>query len=206
MPDDDEKSKSSGFLKSALGSSAIITGWVFVLGWTYLHTYYQYFGININALGFPVYHYFVFFFAQFVSFQWKGLLLGGMMLGVFVVSWLGNSVNRWYWAIVVGVLLLAFFWGGFHIAERDATYAALQDMGPNTSRPIVTLEFKEPPHFQYGAVEDELGSSNLRLLLENEDRIFLFEPLKTYAGPLYIDVLALDRKDLIVSKRTVRIQ
>lgn len=196
----------SGFLASALSSGAIITAWVFVLGWTYLHAYYQFFGINVNALVFPVYHYLVFFFAQFVSFHWQGWLLGAMMLVVFMVIWIGNMVRRVYWAILIGVLLLGLFWGGFHVAERDATYAALQDMGPASSYPVVTLEFKTRPQFQYGAVQDELASSDLRLLLENEDRIFVFQPLKTYDAPIYLDVLALDRKDLIVSKRTVRIR
>ncbi len=204
--DSDEEVKRPGFLASVLGSGAIITAWVFVLGWTYLHAYYQFFGINVNALGFPVYHYLVFLFAQFVSFHLQGWLLGSMMLGVFLLTWVGNTVERLHWAVLIGFLLMCFFWGGFRLAERDATYAALQDMGPNTSRPLITLEFKDKHQFQYGAVEEEVESSNLRLLLENEDRIFVFEPLKTYNGPMYVDVLALDRKELVVSKRTVRIR
>src|ERR1017187_10443675 len=63
-------------LKNTLGAGTIITAWIFVLGWTYLHTYYAYFGVNISSLSFPIYYYPVFVFTQFVSFHARGLFLG----------------------------------------------------------------------------------------------------------------------------------
>src|SRR5580704_1880691 len=109
----------SSFLKSVFGAAGIVTAWIFLLGWVYLHTYYEYFGLNVNALDFPSYHYLIFCFAQFVSFRWRGLIVGVLLLAVFMLTWWGTTIQKKFPAIVIGFAYLFVFWIGFHVAVAD---------------------------------------------------------------------------------------
>jgi hypothetical protein len=208
MPNDtaDTGDSTPAFLKSIFGAGGLLTAWVFVLGWAYLYTYYEYFGLNLNSLGFPVYHYLLFCFAQFVSFRWRGLLVGLMVLVVFLLTWEGMAVRRKIWATLVAAAYLALFWIGFHFAVTDGAGRAVEDMGQKSYLPLISLEFKSPgQQFKYGAIEQTLASDELRLLLENGDRLFVFVPVNTEMPIARVSLVEVDRRDVFVSMRTVRI-
>jgi hypothetical protein len=201
-----EEESTDSFLHSTLGAGTIITAWIFVLGWTYLHVYYTYFGININSLDFPVYHYLTFFFTQFVSFELGGLFLGALILAVFALAWFGNIVRRRINGVVVGLGFLALFWLGFHVSEANAARAAKEDMAKASTLPQIAIELKEQHTFVDGDVEAILGSSDLRLLLEDKDHLFVFVPVDLKRHPLYVNTVSIDKSEVISTLRTVRVK
>lgn len=203
-----EKAKdgADSFLHSTLGAGTIIVAWIFVLGWTYLHVYYTYFGININSIDFPTYHYLTFLFAQFVSFQWRGLFLGALILGVFCLAWFGNIVRNKITGLLVGLGFLALFWVGFHVAEANAAQAAKEDMGKSSTLPQIAVEFKQPKTFVDGDLEDALNSADLRLLLEDKDHLLVFVPVDVQHSPVYVNTVSIEKSEVAATLRTVRVK
>lgn len=195
---------SVGFLNGVLSAFVLVIAWIFVMGWTYLHTYYACFGVNVNSLDFPVYHYLTFCYAQFVSFHWGGLLVALMLLALFFVTWAGTSVKRKTLALVIATAYLLLFWGGFHIAIRNGKTAALEDMGLSSPLPQVVLEIKSTEKPSDSSVEEALGSANLRLLLETGDRLFVFEPVYTKSNVLRVHVLEISRGETPFFMRIAR--
>ena len=200
------KDSADSFLHSTLGAGTIITAWIFVLGWTYLHVYYTYFGININSLDFPIYHYLTFFFAQFVSFQLRGLFLGALIVAVFCLAWFGNMVRNRIAGLLVGLGFLTLFWLGFHVAEANASQAAKEDMGKNSALPQIAVEFKQPKTFVDGDLDAIMNSSDLRLLLENKDQLFVFVPVDIQNTPVYVNAVSIEKSEVAETLRKVRIK
>jgi hypothetical protein len=206
MPNDEpENGKATGFLKSVVSAFALVTAWVFVVGWTYLHTYYQYFGLNIDSLDFPVYHFFLFCYAQFVNFTWTSLGIAFLLVAFFLITWAGTQTVVKSWAVLISCAYLFMFWAGFRLAVWNGKDAAFHHMGLSSPLPEVMLELNKPP--QYAAAEEALTSSKLRLLLETKDQLFVFLPVDTSGGsPLRVSVLAIGRQAASVSIRLVRVR
>ena len=183
MPDDEANSeKPTGFLKSVVSAFALVTAWVFVVGWAYLHTYYAYFGVNVDSLDFPVYHYFVFCYTQFVAFSWSGVGIAVLLLAFFLTTWAGTQTVRKAWAVLICCAYIVMFWAGFELAVSNGKMAAMHDMGLRSPLPEVMLELGALQKVQYAATEAAVNSDRLRLLLETKDQLFVFVPVDT-AGP-----------------------
>lgn len=201
-----KKDVTDSFLHSTLGAGTIITAWIFALGWTYLHVYYTYFGININSLDFPIYHYLTFFFAQFVSFQLRGLFLGMLITAVFCLAWFGNMVRNRIAGLLVGLGFLTLFWLGFHVAEANASQAAKEDMGKSSTLPQIAVEFKQPKTFVDGDLDAIMNASDLRLLLEDNDQLFVFVPVDIHHTPVYVNMVSIEKSEVAATLRKVRIK
>jgi hypothetical protein len=209
MADSEDGQSGGSFLKSVVGALALVTAWLFALGWTYLHNYYRYFGININSLDFPVYHYLIFSFTQFVSFRLPGLFLALMITVILALIWVGMKTRRIIWAFLITVCYLLIFWGGFLVAARDARRAAFHDMGPSSALPQFVFELKDGKRLQEHTIQAALDSPDLRLLLQSGDRVFVFEPLQKdpdQTQSAYVNVLQIDIHDLNPSVRVVRVK
>jgi hypothetical protein len=200
------KRAEGSFLHSTIGASVILSAWVFVLGWTYLHVYYAYFGININSLDFPVYHYMTFFFAQFVSFGWRGVYLGTLILAAFFLAWAGEGARSWIAGLFVGLGFLLLFWLGFHVAESNATEAARQDMSMASTLPQVEIEFKQQSALVNGDVQTLLNSPNLRLVLEDDTHLFVFVPVDLTKASALVNTVSVERSQVSCTLRTVRVK
>jgi hypothetical protein len=199
-------SPSAEFLKSVFGAGGLLTAWIFVMGWSYLYTYYEYFGLNINSLEVPIYQYFLFCFTQFVSFRWNALIVAPMMLAVFLLTWVGTSVRRKRWGVAVAVAYLVLFWLGFRFSVTDGVKRAVEDMSDSSYLPLIALEFRTPDQsFKYGVIEQSLASNRLRLLIENKDRLFVFVPVDTKDPIARVTLFEIDRKDVLVTTRSVNI-
>jgi hypothetical protein len=196
--------QTAGFLKSVISAFALVTAWVFVVGWSYLHAYYALFGLNIDSLDFPMYHNLVFCYAQFVSFSWSGLLVALLLIAFFLITWMGTETESKTWAVLISCVYLFLFWAGFRLAVRNGRTAAVHDMGVSSPLPEILLEFDKP--VQYADTEEALASSHLRLLLETKDQVFVFVPIDTTARRAKISLLAIDRHEAPMTVRIVRIQ
>jgi hypothetical protein len=195
------------FLKRTLGASTIITAWLFVVGWAYLHTYFAYFGINIASLDFSIYTYFAEDFAQLVSNNAHGVLFGLLILCMFTLIWFGDRVIHKIAGLAIGVAVLLLFWIGFQLARTNAFRAAQRDIELRTSAlPLVNAEFSDHHDFVDGDISVFLESSDLRLLWETKDTLFVFVPVNTAQPQVFVRVLALDRSKILASLRSERIK
>lgn len=196
---------SPGFLDSVFKAIVLVGAWLFLLGWSYLYTYYRYFGVNINSLDFPFYHYLVFSFPQFVSFGWfRTLVFLAGILTLFALTWAGMKNQSKLWAIVIMGGFLGVFWGGSYFARLNASSQATQDMGPGSSLPVIFLEFKEQKISNTSdRIEKALRPAEFLLLLENGNRFFVF---KRPNDEEIIRVLEIDRGDVSRSMRVVSVK
>lgn len=201
-----QRQGSTGFLSAVFGVSSMITAWVFVTGWSYLHTYYAFFGININSLDVPVSHFLVFCFTQFVSFRWTGVGVGLLIVLVFVLVWVGAVTHRKITALLVGMSYLFLVWLGFRISYTDAKTAALRDMSKGSPLPRVLIEVDTSKPIMHEDVQAPLESSDLRLLLETKDRVYVFVPVDSARKPTYVQVLEVNQSNYGSTLRIVRVQ
>jgi hypothetical protein len=200
------KNEETGFLKSVISAFALVTAWVFVVGWTYLHTYYLDFGINADSLGFPIYRYFVLTFTQFVTLQRYGLETGVMLVLFFFATWMGMQTRSKVAAMIISFSYLLLFWAGFHFTVQDAKAEARRDMGLCSTRPQLMVEMPNVGQIKYDWASDAIRSSyDLRLLAETNDQIFAFVPINTdTTQPTYqVKVLAIDKHELLATTRIV---
>src|SRR5579864_5185375 len=206
---DESDEKSGTFLKVVLAAITLVIAWLFVLGWTYLHNYYRYFGINVNSLSFPTYHYLLFSFAQFVSFRLPGLFLALMLILILLLLWAALSTRRTMLAVLITAAYLAIFWCSFLVSAHNARSAAFHDMGPDSSLPQFVFELKSNPTFQDHTIQRAIQYPDLRLLLKNGDSFYVFEALDTDPEKMkapYVRVLELEAKELGPSVRVVRVK
>jgi hypothetical protein len=200
-----EVKQPSGFLESIFGAAGLVAAWLFILGWRYLYTYYQHFGVNINSLNFPVYHYLAFSVPQFTSFGWLRVL--SVFLATFlllVLAWVGMKTQSKPLAFFIIACCLALVWGGSYLARLNGSSAASQDMaeGPGSSLPVILMELKDRKNLNASPEIDEaLQPAIFRLLLENGDRLFVFKPPGPDADR--IQVLEIGRNDVSTSMRLV---
>jgi len=195
-----------GFLKSVFSAFAVVTAWVFVVGWAYLHTFFQFFGINTASLDFPVYHYCVFCFTQFVAFSSSGIALGILLLLLVLITWAGVQTTRKALAVAIGCGYLIIFWAGFHLATEHARTKAISVMGLDSPQPHILLEFEAVRTFQHDDLAKMLGSPDLRLLLETNDQLYVFVPVNTSDPHFSINVATIDRHQTPFSMRITKVQ
>jgi hypothetical protein len=118
--------ESPGFLKSVISALSLVTAWTFVTGWIYLHTFYSYFGININSLDFPVYQYLIFCYTQFTASVWSALCMSALLIAFFLLTWAGVAATRLRWALAVSLGYLIPFGGGSFLAVHNAGEASIR--------------------------------------------------------------------------------
>jgi hypothetical protein len=147
-----------------------------------------------------------FFFAQFVSFGWRGLYLGTLILAAFFLAWVGEGARNWVSALLVGLGFLLLFWVGFHVAESNATEAAQQDMGMASTLPQVEIEFKQPSALVNGDLQTALNSPNLRLVLEDDTHLFVFVPVDLTKVSALVETVSIERSQVSCTLRTVRVK
>jgi hypothetical protein len=196
--------ESTGFLKSVISAFSLVTAWTFVMGWTYLHSFYSLFGININSLDFPVYQYLVFCYTQFTASFLSALGMSALMVSFFLLTWAGVGATKLRLALAVSIGYLLLFGGGFLIAVHNARTAAIRYMSIGTPLPKVMLETGDAK-LKYAAIDEALESSDLRLLLETKDQIFVFRPVDTVQPLAKVRLIAIDRHSVPISMRTITV-
>lgn len=192
--------KSTGFLRSVISAFSLVTAWTFVTGWIYLHSFYSFFGININSLDFPVYQYLIFCYTQFTASTWSTLGMSALMIAFFLLTWAGVTASKLQWALAVSIGYLLLFGGGFSIAVHNAKVAAIQYMGTGTPLPKIMLETGDIK-LKYAVTDEAISSADLRLLLETRDQLFVFRPVDTARPSVSVRVIAIDRHSVPASVR-----
>ena len=177
-----EKTPSLGEVTGAAAFAAgLISAWLYVAGWTYAYHYFDRFGIPLLMVDIPKENYFVYGGIVVRQFPvWELTIVGIILAAIALGLWLRLDAGRL--TIPLSVLaLLAVFWLGHraavaaahkqYIQQRESDYAAF----PRVQ--VWPKETSKPPDGSPPSSAD-LTSGCYRLLLHNQNRLFLLRPLK----------------------------
>jgi len=159
----------------------LISAWLYAAGWTYAYHYFDRFGIPLLMVDIPKENYFVYGGVVVQQFPLWGLAVG--ITGITAIAlwrWLGLTAAR-FKAALGALALIAVFWLGHQAAvvtahrqytrQRETDYSAF---------PRVQVWPKEGTKSSDASPLVSADSTNgcYRLLLHNQNRLFLLRPLK----------------------------
>ncbi len=159
----------------------LISAWLYSAGWTYAYHYFDRFGIPLLMVDIPKENYFIYGGIVIRFFPYWGLAIGAATL-VVVLAW------RWFAAkigrllVTLGLIaVLAVFWLGHEAAVVAAHQQyVLQRTTDYGAYPRVQVWTKQDAKFvnESPPRTSELTRGCYRLLLHNQDRLFLLRPLR----------------------------
>jgi MFS family permease len=177
-----EKSPSLGELVgAAVFLVGLISAWLYAAGWTYAYHYFDRFGIPLLLVDIPKENYLVYGGVVVRQFPIWGLVIGvAALVGVTSWRWLGAKTGHLTVPFAL-LVVLAVFWLG-HQAGVVASHEqyALQRETDYRAYPRVQVWPKERGKLPEGspAASADLTNGCYRLLLHNQNRLFLLRPLK----------------------------
>lgn len=172
-------------LKPVVEASAFLIAlcsiWLYLAGWTYAYHYFDRFRIPLLMVELPLEHYFVYGFI--VIRQQVGWVIA-ISLATLALALFWNRLPapiRQHKIALAAVLILIGFWLG-HAAGVSTAHAQFQQQRTSdyAAYPRVqiwrTAEAAKNPNSAPSA--EELAKGCYRLLLHNQDRLFLFRPFQ----------------------------
>jgi hypothetical protein len=197
-----EKTPSLGEVTGAVALViGLISAWLYVAGWTYAYHYFDRFGIPLLMVDIPKENYFVYGGIVVLQFPiWELAIVVVLIAVVALGLWLRLDAGRL--KIPLSVLaLVVVFWLGHqaavvaaheqYIQQRESDYGAF---------PRVQVWPKETSKSPNGSPLSSADLTNgcYRLLLHNQNRLFLLRPLKgTPAADLPVLISPWDQIELI---------
>jgi MFS family permease len=181
-----EKGPSIGDVLGAAGFAiGLITAWLYLVGWTYAYHYFDRFGIPLLMVDIPKENHFVYGAIVVSQFPVSGLIIFMIVLAL-VCSWRWLSSKLGRLLAPFGLLVvLAALWLG-HQAAIVAAHEqyALQRASDYSAYPRIQVWTKESGKTTDGSqpASTDLATGCYRLLLHNQDRLFLLRPLKGAAA------------------------
>jgi MFS family permease len=181
-----EKRPSIGDILGAAGFAiGLITAWLYLAGWTYAYHYFDRFGIPLLMVDIPKENYFVYGGIVVSQFPVWGLVIGIAVLAmVYSWRWLNSKLGRLLAPFGLLVVLAAFWLG--HQAAIVAAHEqyALQRASDYSAYPRIQVWIKESGKTTDGSQPSstDLAAGCYRLLLHNQNRLFLLRPLKGAAA------------------------
>jgi MFS family permease len=197
--------KTAPSLGEVTGAAALVIGlisaWLYVAGWTYANHYFDRFGIPLLMVDIPKEHYLVYGGIVVSQFPiWELAIVVIFIAAIALWRWLRLDAGRLKTPLSV-LALLAVFWLGHgaavvaadrqHIQQRESDYGAF---------PRVQVWLKESAKPPDGSPRTSADLTNgcYRLLLHNQNRLFLLRPLKgALAADLPVLISPWDRIELI---------
>jgi hypothetical protein len=179
----------------------LITAWLYAAGWTYAYHYFDRFGIPLLMVDIPKENYFVYGSIVVWQFPFWGLGLGlAILVAASFWSWIGAALGRV--ALPLGLAAIAaVFWlghqGGIAAAHQQYSEQRRSDYSAYPRVQVWPKEDAKPPAGSPLASGD-LIKGCYRLLLHNQDRLFLVRPFKsTAAADLPVLIISWDQVGLI---------
>jgi hypothetical protein len=163
----------------------LVSAWLYLAGWTYAYHYFDRFGIPLLMVDIPKENYFVFGGVVVWHFPAWGSVFGVAVLAmVYSRRWLDAKLGRLIAPFGLLVALAAFWLG--HQAAIVAAHEqyALQRESDYSAYPRIQLWMKEASKATDGSqpAATDLATGCYRLLLHNQNRLFLLRPLKGAAA------------------------
>jgi hypothetical protein len=179
----------------------LITAWLYAAGWTYAYHYFDRFGIPLLMVDIPKENYLVYGGIVVRQFPLWGLGLGlAVLIAASLWRWIGAVLGQV--ALPLGLVAIAIvFWlgheGGIAAAHQQYSEQRLSDY---SAYPRVQVWPKEDAKAPAGSplASGDLIKGCYRLLLHNQDRLFLVRPFKgTPAADLSMLIIPWDQVNLI---------
>ena len=164
----------------ALGSA-----WLYLAGWTYAYHYFDQFRIPLLMVDMPLEHYFV-YGAVVLRYHgwWVGLILVVVLVLVWLRDWLPVAVRR-RGVLIAAVITLLLFWLS-HAAGVSAAHGQFQRQRATDYAAYPRVQIWRTAEAEQKAgnalAADNLVKGCYRLLLYNQDRLFLFRSFKGAAA------------------------
>jgi hypothetical protein len=197
-----KKRPSIGDLIGAAGFAiGLVSAWLYLAGWTYAYHYFDRFGIPLLMVDIPKENYFVYGGVVVRQFPVWGLVIGMAVLAmVYSWRWLDAKLGR-LMAPSGLLVVLAAFWLG-HQAAIVAAHEqyALQRESDYSAYPRIQVWMKESGKITDGLqpTSADLAAGCYRLLLHNQNRLFLLRPLKgAGAADLPVVITPWDQIELV---------
>jgi hypothetical protein len=182
----------------------LVSAWLYVTGWTYAYHYFDRFGIPLLMVDIPKEMYFV--YGGIVLRQFLFIVLASGAVGLLFLVLRRKIGAKWHrsgnWpkaatGLVALLALAAFFWTGRYAAvvvahrqyvlQRENDYAGYR-------RVQVLLKQDSAPQTASPDSSGDLARGCYRLLLHNNDRLFLLRSFKgAPAADLPVLILPWDR-------------
>jgi hypothetical protein len=184
--------KTSESLTKLLGGLPLLAVYPYFAGWVYIYYYYDHFGISLNSLDIPVYHFFV--YSQSPLKTWLGIsLLCGIVLILLLIS-----LSSRLWFLAFG-LLLAFF-PLFNVARERGDDRA-REVRAGDATPI-TFVFKKDVTNLYPIDFRKLNEEGkLWLIGQSKDKFYVLRQSASHANELpYAIVFDINKTDVLLAK------
>jgi hypothetical protein len=163
----------------------LISAWLYFAGWTYAYHYFARFGIPLLMVDVPKENYFVYGGIVVQQFPLWGLGLGlSLLAAASLWRWIGGMLGRV--ALPVGLVAIAMvFWlgheGGVAAAHQHYSEQRRSDYSAYPRVQVWSKGDAKPPAGSPLASAD-LIKGCYRLLLHNQERLFLLRPFKSAAA------------------------
>lgn len=162
----------------------LVAAWLYLAGWTYAYTYFDRFRLPLLMLDLPHEHLLVYGFLVLRRCLWWVVGLASVVL-VGCAFWpaLARRLPRRGQIALALVVTVALFWAGFAAGSGAAMADFLEQRGGDyRAYPRIRLQLgnDEKPTDAAAALPDRqaLAEGCYRLLLQNNDRVFLIRPFK----------------------------
>lgn len=171
---------------------SLLTAWLYFTGWSYAYAYFDHFRIPLLMVDLPIEH--VFVYGGLVL--WKNWLLATLLLFLLAAITWGCCYSASLFgrfglsAIAVALVLLVFTLGrlgGLSTASDDFQIQRANDF-PAYPRVRLALA-NDAPSLDAKSMADLISSDCGRLILHNQDRLFLIRPVRD--NPLDLDTFVL---------------
>jgi MFS family permease len=170
-------------LSELVGAAAFLVGlvsaWLYAAGWTYAYHYFDRFGIPLLMVEIPKENYLVYGGVVAREFPIWGLAIGlAALVAVTSWRWLGAKVG--HLTLSFGLLAMLAVFGLGHQAGVVAAHRqyALQRETDYRAYPRLQIWPKEKAKEGSPTASADLTNGCYRLLLHNQNRLFLLRPLK----------------------------
>jgi hypothetical protein len=159
----------------------LTSAWLYLAGWTYAYHYFDRFAIPLLMLDIPKENYLVYGWIVVQQFPIWELVIGIIAITATTLwPWLGLTAGRLKLPFSVAALL-AMFWLGHQAAVVAAHRQYIQQRQSDYSafpRVQVWLKDSATPSNGSPRASADLSNGCYRLLLHNQNRLFLLRPLK----------------------------
>jgi hypothetical protein len=181
----------------------VVAIYAYFTGWVYAYGLYSHFGLSLNAVEIPVYHFFVYSYFMLPDASWYTTIAVTVVGIMLVVA--GPPLHRWAttrprvaWLGIV--LLIIALPGLFWAAGQQARNAAIRirtGEGGSTIRLVLTkdAECRVP-----AAVRQHNTAGDLRILTETKDRYYVFfQPTGEAEELPYAEVYSIAKDQIVLT-------
>ena len=172
-----ERQSVLGTLKQVAEASLILGALLYCAGWSYLYAYFHAFGLSLGDFDFSTESFLVFSLPVVIRWQVLATVLALYVLIRLATYFMKKSLSKEFRGISTLSLAVLHLFLAKLFSDRGIVYgeqAALQNMGPNSSLPMVSVSLKTTE--TRGTVCASLEDGEFRLLAHGKKLVYFVLP------------------------------